>query len=627
MSDSTFNSDIKLDDINELSPTILRVLEEQFNFTQFTQIQSKSFQPIIKGGDVLIKAATGSGKTLAFALPALIHLLKLKVERNGINRKDGTNILVLAPTRELAIQIQDVFDRLFRVFPFLVAGVIFGGNRTRMEDSKKSSKNAEKNRLKKGVNILVATTGSLIHHLNNTASLISSLENLDMMIVDEADQFFDDRGIDDFKTIFHKLKEIKQRKYNREGILQLPTRFFQTVLASATLSKKTQDLANFLLVDPVFIQTEEQDAVVIKEKEFKVPQTLNQNVCFVPTKLRPVALVSMLRWIHPLDENNRTIVFFSSKREVDFFTHVFSKVKKPTPLVFKPKGNNQLKEKISFLEKMKKANTEENKENEDDVNFVDQMIPGTILALHGDMDQLDRIEVYRQFMKDSNTILFCTDVAARGLDFAGVNWTIQYSLPHDVETYFHRAGRTARIGNEGSTMLFAHPHEHKYVENLRGGYGLSIREMKIGILLTRLYKDLGVGRNPDSCSAVVQKEFVTFVDNDAQSLALAMDAFDSALKAYSITCNNNREVLNWKDLHLGHFCKSFFLQATPKQLGGRYRYEQEKLEEEKKKNDLVFRKKRKESRKQIYSSQRTGTEMDQVWKRPENNFKRTPRMK
>lgn len=120
--------------------------------TKFTQIQKECFKPIFAGRDVIAKASTGSGKTLAYLIP----LINQYIEKKVITQRDcGTVMLIICPSRELCIQGQKEVLRCLKRCPFIVPGLLIGGEQT----------NHEKNRLRKGVNILFCTPGRLLYHL------------------------------------------------------------------------------------------------------------------------------------------------------------------------------------------------------------------------------------------------------------------------------------------------------------------------------------------------------------------------------------------------------------------------------------------------------------------------------
>ena len=85
----------------------------------------------------------------------------------------------------------------------------------------------------------------------------------------------------------------------------------------------------------------------------------------------------------------------------------------------------------------------------------------TTMALYGTMNQLKRMEVYDNYVRKSNAVMFATDIAARGLDFPSINWVVQMDCPPDVNTYIHRVGRTARYEKDGQAILVLTPFEEE----------------------------------------------------------------------------------------------------------------------------------------------------------------------
>ncbi len=140
-------TDDTFDDLN-ISQYTKDALKE-LGFTKMTEIQAKSIPPLLEGKDLLGKAKTGSGKTLAFLIPAIEHLVK---ER--FTPRKGTGVLILSPTRELALQIYGVAHDVLKYHGFTHGAVMGGTNRK-----------AEVDKLIKGVNLMVATPGRLLDHL------------------------------------------------------------------------------------------------------------------------------------------------------------------------------------------------------------------------------------------------------------------------------------------------------------------------------------------------------------------------------------------------------------------------------------------------------------------------------
>jgi len=161
-------SEIKFESMN-LSKGVLKALKES-NFEVATEIQSKCIPEAMRGCDLMGAAKTGSGKSLAFLIPAVEMLI-----RTNFSDKNGTGVIVLTPTRELAIQLCQVAKDLLKYANKKVA-VVMGGNNRKTEVEK----------LTKGVQLLIATPGRLIDHLKDRKQYLN-IKNLQMLIIDEAD--------------------------------------------------------------------------------------------------------------------------------------------------------------------------------------------------------------------------------------------------------------------------------------------------------------------------------------------------------------------------------------------------------------------------------------------------------
>lgn len=201
----------------KLSDNSLKSINDM-GFTEMTEIQARSIPAALTGRDILGAAKTGSGKTLAFLLPAVEMLCRLKFKpRNGkldgslvfsilfvpsiLSYVLGTGVLIISPTRELALQIFGVANELMKNH-HQTFGIIMGG----------ANRKAEADKLCKGVNLLVATPGRLLDHLQNTKGF--NFENLGMLVIDEADRILEVG----FEEEMHKIiKILPDRKvYRRE---------------------------------------------------------------------------------------------------------------------------------------------------------------------------------------------------------------------------------------------------------------------------------------------------------------------------------------------------------------------------------------------------------------------------
>jgi len=336
------------------------------HFTKLTDIQSRTVPASLKGADILGAAKTGSGKTLAFIVPVLENLY-----RKRWTEYDGLGALILSPTRELAIQIFEVLRKAGRNHIFS-AGLVIGGK----------SLQEERERLGR-MNILVATPGRMLQHMDQTSEF--EIGNLQMLVLDEADRIMDMGFKDTVDAIVEHLP--KER---------------QTLLFSATQTKKVSDLARLSLKEPEFVSVHEA-------AESATPAGLQQNyiVTSLPNKLD--TLWSFIR----ANTKKKILVFLSSGKQVRFTYEAFRHLQ-----------------------------------------------PGiSLLHVHGRQKQTARLDITTKFSNSKHACLFSTDVAARGLDFPAVDWVVQVDCPEDADTYIHRVGRTARYEHEGRAVLFLDPSE------------------------------------------------------------------------------------------------------------------------------------------------------------------------
>jgi ATP-dependent RNA helicase DDX18/HAS1 len=157
----------------KLSEKTMKAISEDMKFTTMTEIQQRGIPPLLAGRDVLGAAKTGSGKTLAFLIPAVEVLSALRFKP-----RNGTGVIVVSPTRELALQIFGVARELM-AHHSQTYGIVIGG----------ANRRAEAEKLTKGVNLLIATPGRLLDHLQNTQGFI--FKNLKALVIDEADRILE----------------------------------------------------------------------------------------------------------------------------------------------------------------------------------------------------------------------------------------------------------------------------------------------------------------------------------------------------------------------------------------------------------------------------------------------------
>ncbi|CAI7659931.1 unnamed protein product [Penicillium viridicatum] len=254
-------------------------------FTTMTEIQQRTVPPLLAGRDVLGAAKTGSGKTLAFLLPAIemLHALRFKP-------RNGTGVLVVSPTRELALQIFGVARELM-AHHSQTYGIVIGG----------ANRRAEAEKLMKGVNLLIATPGRLLDHLQNTQGFI--FKNLKTLVIDEAD----------------RILEVGFEDEMRQIVKILPKEERQTMLFSATQTTKVEDLARISLrPGPLYINVDHS-------KEHSTVAGLEQGYVVCEADKRFLLLFSFLK----RNLKKKIIVFFSSCNCVKYHAELLNYIDLP----------------------------------------------------------------------------------------------------------------------------------------------------------------------------------------------------------------------------------------------------------------------------------------------------------
>ena len=282
--------------------------------------------------------------------------------------------MIISPTRELAIQIFDVLRKIGKYGHLFAAGLVIGGKGL-----------AEEREALTRMNIVVCTPGRMLQHLSQTAMF--AVDSLRMLVLDEADRIMDMGFQRDVDAIIEYLPPAGQR---------------QTLLFSATQTKRVSDLARLSLKDPEYISAHESSSSA-------TPASLQQNytITTLPDKLS--TLYSFLISA----KKSKLLIFLSSGKQVRYIYEAFRHLQPGIPL----------------------------------------------LHLHGRQKQTARLDITTRFAQARHVALFATDVAARGLDFPAVDWVVQVDCPEDADTYIHRVGRTARYSRAGRAILFLDPSE------------------------------------------------------------------------------------------------------------------------------------------------------------------------
>ncbi|OAG39898.1 ATP-dependent RNA helicase HAS1 [Fonsecaea monophora] len=269
----------------KLSEKTMQAIKEM-GFTNMTEIQRRGIPPLMAGRDVLGAAKTGSGKTLAFLIPAveMLHALRFKP-------RNGTGVIVVSPTRELALQIFGVARDLMQ-FHSQTFGIVIGG----------ANRSAEAEKLVKGVNLLIATPGRLLDHLQNTKGFV--YKNVKALVIDEADRILEVGFEDEMRQIVKILPDRDHR---------------QTMLFSATQTTKVEDLARISLrPGPLYINVDHK-------KEHSTVEGLEQGYVICDSDKRFLLLFSFLK----RNLKKKIIVFMSSCNCVKYHSELLNYIDLP----------------------------------------------------------------------------------------------------------------------------------------------------------------------------------------------------------------------------------------------------------------------------------------------------------
>ena len=354
-----------------LEDSVLDALDAM-NFRECTPVQEHTIPVILEGKDLIGVAQTGTGKTAAYLLPVLNQLSK------GNYPEDAINCIIMAPTRELAMQIDQQMEGFSYFMPASSVAVYGGNDGIRFEQEKKG--------LTLGADVVIATPGRLISHLSLG---YVDLSKVSFFILDEADRMLDMGFAEDIMQIVKYLP--KER---------------QTIMFSATMPTKIQQLAKTILTNPVEVK------LAVSKPAEKIIQAAY--ICYEAQKL------GIIESLFKEQQPERVIIFASSKIKVKEVTKAFKRLKL------------------------------------------------NVGEMHSDLDQSQREAIMHEFRNGRINMLVATDIVARGIDIDDIRLVINYDVPHDSEDYVHRIGRTARANNDGCAITFVSETEQnkfKQIEN------------------------------------------------------------------------------------------------------------------------------------------------------------------
>ncbi|KAM1162532.1 hypothetical protein ACFX13_001585 [Malus domestica] len=332
-----------------------------------------------------------------------------------------------------------------------------------------------------GANLLIGTPGRLFDIMERIDGL--DLRHLEILILDEADRLLDMGFQKQLNDIMSRLPKLRR-----------------TGLFSATQTEAVEELARAGLRNPVRVEvraeTKSSDSALRKKlASSKTPSGLALEYLECEGDKKPSQLVDLL----VKNKSNKTIVYFMTCACVDYWGLVL-------PLLGPLKG-----------------------------------FP--LIALHGKMKQAARDKALASFTSLSSGVLLCTDVAARGLDIPGVDCIVQYDTPQDPNVFVHRVGRTARMGRQGSAIVFLLPKEEAYVEFLR------IRRVPLQ------------ERKCSNDVADVVPQIRSAAKKDRDVMEKGLRAFVSYMRAYKE--HHCSYIFRWKELEVGKLGMGFGLLQLP----------------------------------------------------------------
>ena len=351
---------------------------QRMGYVDPSPIQLRAIPLILSGRDLIASAQTGTGKTAAFGLP----LLSLMDSPSGVSR-----CLILEPTRELAMQVETAF-RDFARFMHIEVALIHGG----------VGYGRQNEALSRGFDVIVATPGRLLDHMQRGALNLSRLE---FLVLDEVDRMLDMGFLPDVRRI---VEECPKKR--------------QTLLFSATIPEEIERLAAWCLHNPVKVE------VGVRRSPAET----------ITHALYPVA----------------------AAQKFELLTALLERTQYDSVLIF-----CRTKEGADRIARQLRA------ENH------------SLAVLHSNRTQQERVEALEGFKNGRYEVMVATDIAARGIDVAGVSHVINYDVPQHPEDYVHRIGRTGRAQNVGDAFTIMTAEELPHVKEIEHFIGQKIPRLKL----------------------------------------------------------------------------------------------------------------------------------------------------
>ena len=395
-----------------LSKPVVAALSE-LGYEYPTEIQAGTAQYILSGLDVMASAQTGSGKTGAFALP-VIECLDEPDEQ--------PRCLVLTPTRELALQVEEEF-RKFCKYKKLKTATVYGGTAFAKQIAA----------LKKPVDVIVATPGRLLDCVEHKYVNLSKVE---ILILDEADRLLDLGFMPQLRKIISKLPKDRQ-----------------TLMFSATLEGKVAAIASDYMQNPVTVRVNTERLDV---------ESIDQRFVHVKEYDKDEKLIELLSAI----QSDKDLEIAKSAAAKQAKSKKASKDDEPDEVELRTDSV------LIFTGTKRKASW-----------VKDRLRDAGIKAeeIHSDISQAKRESTLKRYRAGSFNVLVATDVAARGLDIPFIGHVFNYDLPELAEDYIHRIGRTGRAGRSGVATTFVSDEQKHLLASIENIIGIKKEKPKLSM--------------------------------------------------------------------------------------------------------------------------------------------------
>ncbi|HEX3022358.1 MAG TPA: DEAD/DEAH box helicase [Lachnospiraceae bacterium] len=362
-----------------LDSRLVKALQEE-KITNPTKVQEEVCPLIIEGKDVIAQSETGSGKTLAYLVPIFE---KLKEVQNM------NQTIILVPTHELAMQVHKQVERLSSNSGIeLKSAVIIGDVNIARQIEK----------LKEKPQLVIGTAGRILELIKKKKI---SAHTVKTIVIDEADKLLSDN-----------------HRQSVQDVIKCTLKDRQLLLFSASIPKKTIEVAMSMSKEPVIIKTAATQTIPTNIKHFYIVVDRRDKL-------------ETLRKLTRIMKSKKAMIFINKVSDIEEATY---------KLVYQG---------------LKAA------------------------CLHGSNIKTDRKKVVDDFRGNKVNYLIATDIAARGLHFEGIDTVFHLSIPEDEMEYLHRAGRTGRNGNPGSNVLIITKEELPILKKYQKKFGINIVERKI----------------------------------------------------------------------------------------------------------------------------------------------------